>query len=112
MYPLLHRDGLDISYYAVMVVLATATLGSSASFERLEHDTGVFTWKKVAVRGSLIGMVIIHTVDAVLIPPHHLPDLFVMLFMIYSFVHFLSAFIYFNYLVIFDSSIENEFNIN
>jgi len=56
---------------------------------------------------SLLGICIIHTAHFALSPPSNLPDLFVMLFAIFSFLHFAAALVSLNIylwaLITFDS---------
>ncbi|PRP83837.1 hypothetical protein PROFUN_08952 [Planoprotostelium fungivorum] len=89
MYPLLIRDGQSIPYFSLFVFFL------SIAFAGRQQNASKF--KRIAQFLSLLGMMSIHIIFASMKPPAKLPDLFVLLFTSFSFLHFAAFFLWANY---------------
>lgn len=115
MYPLLHRDGLTVAYWGstILFLLAlrwTFTSSSEAAFTAREwwrlpknakSDSLSYTARRwlAAARTPLVlvsctGMLVLHVLHASLAPPARYPDLYALLFSVWSFLHFVFAWAY------------------
>eukprot|EP00112_Aurelia_sp_Birch-Aquarium-sp1_P027001 Seg996.3 transcript_id=Seg996.3/GoldUCD/mRNA.D3Y31 product="Dolichyl pyrophosphate Man9GlcNAc2 alpha-1 3-glucosyltransferase" protein_id=Seg996.3/GoldUCD/D3Y31 len=101
MFPLLEKDGQALSYVA-LVALFLLLACQCFDFTK-KHDTF-----KYLFLASIIGAVIIHLLAIAVKPPERLPDLFPVLFAVYSCGHFLLAFLYFNVIQIQDLAFDDE----
>lgn len=90
MFPLLERDGQQISYLALVILFALLAY-QMFSFSKYNK------FFKVLVLLSATGAFIVHFSAAIFTAPSRFPDLFPVFFALYSCSHFLLALIYFSY---------------
>ncbi|KAJ1956731.1 Glucosyltransferase-like protein, partial [Dipsacomyces acuminosporus] len=93
MYPLLFRDGLQIPYWVMAVgwSLLRGCPGCPADSARIPKAVVAMQWLSTLI------MVAIHIAHAFIPPPASLPDLYVVLNVVFSFGMFMLFMIYFNY---------------
>uniref|UniRef100_A0A7M5VAC0 Alpha-1,3-glucosyltransferase n=2 Tax=Clytia hemisphaerica TaxID=252671 RepID=A0A7M5VAC0_9CNID len=91
MYPLLVRDGQSTSYFSLVIlyVMLASFLCKSQSYSR---------WTKLVVSLSLTGCAALHLAFSLVDAPPSLPDLYPLLFSVYSCAHFVLFWLYFLYI--------------
>jgi alpha-1,3-glucosyltransferase len=104
MHPLLTRDGLSIPYAACIAafLLALWAFGDNVSAESpMAHGTRGATLsptflkvRRVVVAASAVGMVALHALHLTVAPPARYPDIYPLLFAVFSFGHFMLAYVY------------------
>jgi len=91
MWPLLLKDGLSLPYVSCMLLFYAIAYHV--------FDLGrTKLLKQVLFILSVMGALVLHAGSAILQPPSRYPDLWPVLISVYSCVHFLAFFCYFNYM--------------
>jgi len=103
MYPLLERDGQALPYVATLVIFVVV---SNVCFDLINKKRNLL---KLSFILSMIGAAAIHLMALIIKRPPQLPDLFPVLFAVYSCAHFLLALLFFNYVQIRNIAFHNDF---
>lgn len=83
MFPLLRKDGVLIPYFCLLLLF----LSFAYYIVKKSH------FRKLIII-SLIGMLLIHILEILIPPPAKLPDLWLLIYAIYSFIHFVVFYCY------------------
>jgi len=103
MYPLLSRDGLTVPYFVCIGVFLlalwayeeiTAESSQARSARSLSLSPGVLKLRRLVVLVSALGMVSVHLLWCTVSPPVRYPDIYPLLVAVFSFAHFVLAYVY------------------
>jgi len=84
LWPLIQVDRLEAAYFCTSFIFVALCLLSAEGHDR-QHDSSFFDTNKLAktlVPLSYVGMVVLHVLEFVVVPPPNLPDLFPVLWSI------------------------------
>lgn len=115
--PLLEKDGLLIPYIALTLLLLVIFLNVCDSLAITACNTKAGKIKALIFQASCLGSLTLFLSSQIVVPPKRLPDLYPVLFAVWSCGHFVAFLLYFNYLQLLvpnvrcDGMKSNEFDI-
>lgn len=101
MYPLLVRDGQSVAYFALLILYALL-----ASFFCQNKTSQKQIYRLIFF--SFVGCALLHVAFLAFNPPPSLPDLFPLMFAVWSCCHFVFFWLYFNYVQYTSPKIDSE----